>query len=550
MNRTPLARLLQRIHGAHRLAAERHVPIDEIDFGAAAVGTSPGNARTSRAQFIARLGAAGATAALATAMPVPGRAISRLLQRPRIVVIGGGLAGVTCAYRLWQAGVGASLFEANRALGGRTWTLRGFFDENQIAEHGGELISSEHVAVRQLAKELDLTLVDVNAAEPPGTDETYFMNGARYTLHEALRDYSRVFDALHDALQAAGYPTKWDHFTRAGFALDHMTVTQWIEQFVPGGNASNLGKLLGLACTSEYGADAQVQSALNLIYLLGFEPRGQLNLGGTDERFHIAGGNDQLVSIMASRLPQGSIDLETPLVALRRNAGGSYTCSFANGRAHFDVTADHVVLALPFTLLREVDFSKAGFNPLKTTSIERLDLGTNAKLHLQFSRRLWYDSGFDGASYSDRGYQGTWEVSRGQKGHAGILVDFTGGSTGRSYHAPAHAPASRDVALDFLAQLEPVFPGIGAAWNGKAFLDFWAADRWHRGSYSYYRTGQYTQFAGYEALRQGNVHFCGEHCSYEFQGYINGAAASGESAAQEVLRDIGAIRSTGSVLAK
>ncbi|MBV8280696.1 MAG: NAD(P)-binding protein, partial [Candidatus Eremiobacteraeota bacterium] len=52
----------------------------------------------------------------------------------RIAIVGGGLAGVTCAYRLRQAGIASTIYEAGGGLGGRTWTLRGFFDEGQTAE--------------------------------------------------------------------------------------------------------------------------------------------------------------------------------------------------------------------------------------------------------------------------------------------------------------------------------------------------------------------------------------------------------------------------------
>jgi monoamine oxidase len=532
MARTAIARLFARIHAAHQAAAQQGVPVDEIV-------DDRGVARPSRGQFLASLGAV----ATASVVPWPARAAFRFGSQPRIVIVGGGAAGITCAYRLWQRGVQATLYEANSALGGRTWTLRNFFDQGQVAEHGGEFISSEHAATRRLAAELGLTLVNVNKAEPPNVVDTNYFNGARYTMGQALRDYAAVFDPMHDALQAAGYPTTHNQHTRGGAMLDHMSVAQWVAQFVPGGTSSNIGKLLLTACVSEYGLDTDVQSALNLIYLLAFEKRGHLNLAGSDEAYHTVGGNDQYVSTMAGRLPAGTLHTDAPLVALRRNSDGSYACTFARGHTHFDVAADHVVLALPFTVLREVDFRLAGFDPTKTVAINGLGMGTNAKLHLQFTNRLWYQQGYSGAAYSDTGFQTTWEVSRAQTGTAGIIVDFPGGTGGASFHAPPHAPASTEVAMRFLSELEPVFPGITQAWNGKAFLDFWAADPWHRGSYSCYTVGQYTQFGGYERFRQGNVHFCGEHTSIAFQGYINGAVQTGENASEEVLDDLGLLRS-------
>jgi monoamine oxidase len=41
-----------------------------------------------------------------------------------------------------------------------------------------------------------------------------------------------------------------------------------------------------------------------------------------------------------------------------------------------------------------------------------------------------------------------------------------------------------------------------------------------------------------ERLRQGTCHFAGEHCSIDFQGYLNGAVETGERAAGEILGDL------------
>ena len=161
-------------------------------------------------------------------------------------------------------------------------------------------------------------------------------------------------------------------------------------------------------------------------------------------------------------------------------------------------------------------------------------MGTNSKLHLQFKRRLWNDLGCNGETYSDRGYQNTWEVSRGQAGASGILVDYTGGTIGASFGNGT--PSAR--AKGFLTQLEPVLPGATAQWNGKAALDFWKGYQWTKGSYSYWQVGQYTGFSGAEGERSGNCHFAGEHTSQDSQGYLNGAVETGERAAAEILADL------------
>ena len=38
-------------------------------------------------------------------------------------------------------------------------------------------------------------------------------------------------------------------------------------------------------------------------------------------------------------------------------------------------------------------------------------------------------------------------------------------------------------------------------------------------------------------MRQGNIHFAGEHCSINFQGFMEGGAEEGARAAGEIIGD-------------
>ena len=118
----------------------------------------------------------------------------------------------------------------------------------------------------------------------------------------------------------------------------------------------------------------------------------------------------------------------------------------------------------------------------------------------------------------------------GHPGAQGILVDYTGGTIGASLTGTPDAHART-----FLAQIEPVFPGISRKWNGKVTLDFWTAHPYTLGSYSYWKVGQYTAFSGVEGEAVGTCHFAGEHTSQDFQGYLNGAVETGYRAAAEIL---------------
>ena len=102
-------------------------------------------------------------------------------------MVGAGLAGLVSTYRLKQAGVNATLYEASSRIGGRCWTNRTTF-VGQIAEHGGELIDQYHKEIRGLAQELGLPLDNVLASEPSGTQPFYYFNGASYSVADAARD--------------------------------------------------------------------------------------------------------------------------------------------------------------------------------------------------------------------------------------------------------------------------------------------------------------------------------------------------------------------------
>ena len=460
--------------------------------------------------------------------------VARGATTPRVAIVGGGLAGLTTALRLKLAGVNATIYEASSRLGGRCHTGRGTFAEGQIFERGGELIDNGHIAMKQLAQELGLDLDNLVQAEAAGTEMVGYFAGHPYGVTAMTDDLKTMWQQLHKDTSAASYPTTYLSSTPRGRQLDQLSIAQWIDLYVPGGLTSQLGQMLDVAYNIEYGAETTDQSSLNMLYLLGYVGPGQFRtFGKSNEKFHVRGGNDLVVTRMAQQL-DGQIEVASELVAIAMTSGGGYTLTLRSGSGTRTATADHVVLALPFSILRLVDTSRAGFRPLKTRAIRELGMGTNSKLHLQFKQRFWASLGSNGETYSDRGYQSSWDVSRSQGGTSGILVDYTGGTIGAGFGSGT--PSSR--AKAFLGQLEPVLPGATAQWNGRAALDYWTGDQWTRGSYSYFKVGQYTAFAGVEGERSGNCHFAGEHTSQDSQGYLNGAVETGERAASEIVADL------------
>ena len=230
---------------------------------------------------------------------------------------------------------------------------------------------------------------------------------------------------------------------------------------------------------------------------------------------------------------------------IKRTSDVAYELAFqADGRAR-EVRADIVVLALPFAVLRGLEFAQAEFDALKQRAIQQLGRGRSGKLQLQFRSRFWNQPGkwgiSTGGSDADTGYQEGWDVTRAQAGASGILNFFSGGSvtdtmlTTRAFATQSNPLVVAD-ARRTLRQAEPVFPGVTREWIGKATQSLWHFNPLAQLSYSYYRVGQYTTFGGYEKARQGGVLFCGEHTSTDFQGFMEGGASEGKRAAREIAK--------------
>jgi monoamine oxidase len=537
MARTPLLRSLRQLMHDIRAAKSSGLPVDVVREERRIATT----ARISRRQFLAGAAVGGAALAL------PGTARASRSQ-PVVAIVGGGISGLTCALTLRDRGITSTVYEASGRVGGRMFSNSSTWAAGQVSEWGGEFIDTGHVTVRRLARRYGLGLEDMLAAEPEGSTETYFIDGRYYSKADADADFLEIADIVQADLDGAGFPTSYNDFTPLGAELDNLSVYEWIESRVPGGHSSPLGQLLDVAYATEYGADSTQQSSLNLLYLLAFQPdASKLSvLGESDQRFHIRGGNQRLPEAITDDLGCDVVRTGNRLTRLRQSAGGRYQLTFERGSRHFDVTADHVVLALPFAVLDQVDIDGAGFDALKRTAIHDLGRGRNGKISAQFQTRGWRGRGpwpgiANGTTYGEAGYQSSWETSRAQPGTQGILTLFSAGSVTDAMRstvpfATASDPRVRHDVERGLRQLDRVFPNL--QWNGRATESLFHLSPQARLSYSYFKVGQYTTFAGYEGVRQGQVYFCGEHTSQEFQGYMEGGASTGKATAISLARAI------------
>jgi monoamine oxidase len=156
----------------------------------------------------------GAGAAALAMVPFPLGCSSKSATAPRIVVVGAGLAGLSCAYELGRQGFDCAVYEANpERIGGRCWTSRDWA-AGQTAEHGGEFIDSRHTKMRTLAKRFGLELTDLYAEF--GSGRSRFWLDGELRQRSEMRGARQVFSrALERVAREVGNYTAADH-NRAG----------------------------------------------------------------------------------------------------------------------------------------------------------------------------------------------------------------------------------------------------------------------------------------------------------------------------------------------
>jgi len=472
-------------------------------------------------------------------------------QKTRIAIVGAGIAGLNAALTLQDAGLSCTLYEASNHIGGRMHSDDMTWGDGMVSEWCGEFIDSDHTTIRALAQRFGFKLVDLNEGTAKDAHSIRYYFTRFYQDDELAQAFQTLFPILQQQYREVGFPTTHTHFTETAFQLDNMSVYNWIARYVEGGHDTPLGHMLNGACTGFYGSDTHEQSALNLVYMFASreddededESATSRPLQGSSK---IVGGNQRLPQAIAATLPESTIRLNSTLTAIKKNSDDTVTLSFTTPTGSSDETYDSVLLTLPFSTLRHIEYQQAGFDALKQQAIEQLGYGTVSKLFLQFDTRYWYQDGpwphpFDGFAITDLPIQVLWDTSLGQTGEHGLLVDYMGGKYGATY-APSTAYSTtadservEKYAQNCLEQLEQVFPGISKHYTGKAALSYPTGDPHLLGSYSCWSVGQYTRFGGYEKVRQGPIHFAGEHCSTEWQGYMEGAAIEGKRAAQEII---------------
>lgn len=475
----------------------------------------------SRRQFLKTTGQAGLVMGVGGAFVGNDWLRRAFDDKEKIAIVGAGLAGLAAGIYLNNAGVKATLFEADKRAGGRVKSAHVFDGGKLTTEFGAEFIDTVHEDMFALLKMTDLEgkWLDMNTDTLPERD-TFFIEGRRRTLADLVAELNPVYHRI-------ARDKKHMKRTRCEAKFDRMSMAEYLQQLPI---SPWMRTLIEAAFIGENGREAGEQSALNLLGVFATEKNKFTPFGESDERFKVIGGNDQIPRRLAEKL-EGQIRFGHKLMAVKEKSNGSITLSFSDDGKTVEESFDAVVLAIPFTVLREVHLDLE-LPPIKKRVIQELGYGTNIKYILETRERAWRKNGAQGYLFNEVISNG-WDSSQLQQGNQGVgaYTVFYGGQQGKTAtRGTESAQHARCVPV-----LDTIFPGTQAALTGKEELVAWPTNPFVKASYSCFGPGQVTAFEGQAAAPVRNLYFAGEHCSADWWGFMNGAAETGRLAAQALL---------------
>jgi monoamine oxidase len=466
------------------------------------------------------LGAAGLAVAASDRVPFSAWRIASAQRPRRVVVVGGGLAGLVAAYELVEAGHDVVVLEAQLRPGGRVYTLRDPFADGLHAEAGAARIPDIHDLTRGYAARFGLPLVPFQPDQP----RRVYVRGRRFSESDT------------SAIEAAlGFDARERRAGRDRLLGDLLSnalprIGDWQSPGWPDAALRDLDRLTAAEYVRRRGASRALVQALDLgLGLLDeasmLEALRSLASEADVRRLDtIEGGNDRLPAAFATQLGP-RIRYGSPVVRLEQDER-AVRAIVEQGGTRVTVEGEYLICALPFTLLRRIDVAPR-FTPDKQRAIERLHYAAVSRVYLQSAARYWTAAGESGFAITDHPME-VFDATYGQPGTRGILMAYTRGPLAARV---ASMPSAARITWG-LQELGKVYPGLNTHFEG-GISWCWSEAPWARGAFALHTPGQLTSLYPVGTRPEGRIHFAGEHLS-PWPGWMQGALASGLRVAREV----------------
>src|SRR5262245_39423005 len=222
-------------------------------------------------------------------------------------------------------------------------------------------------------------------------------------------------------------------------------------------------------------------------------------LDGSPSRWSkIKGGSDMLPKAFAQRL-KDRIRYGSPVVRIEQDELSARAVFLENGARH-TLSADRILCAVPFSLLRNIELP-ASFPERKLNIIKTLRYDSVSRAYLQTWKRPWEERGLSGFALTNDAGE-IWQPTWNQPGPRGILMTYA--RPGAAERIAAMKDNGRISTT--LTQLDQWFPGLREDFERGA-AKCWMEDEWSRGAWSFVGPRDYVA----ASAPVGRIHFAGEH---------------------------------------
>lgn len=421
-------------------------------------------------------------------------------KQTRVIVIGGGFAGLAAAYALKQKNIDVTVLESRNRIGGRVFSHTIDPKENLVVELGAEWVGNSHERVRALCGEFNIPLLN-------NQFDTHLIYQNQYTKANAW-DYSEnwkpKFQALLDGYKQLNESQKeqldgiswWRYLVNNGCEGKDLIIRELLDSTDFGESIRHVSAMVAL---SEY-AESSEKNEMDL---------------------KMQGGNTQLAKKLAEKIGTDHILTGHSVQRIEQKDNVIVTCE--NGKTF---EADRLICAIPTFAIKKIQWEPA-LPDEQAQAINQLLYARINKNAILFKDRFWKDESFD--LITDQTPQYFYHATKNQKSKKGALISYTIGDK-------AELIANQDDAWrkDMLHQtLNPHFRGVRKRIESQANY-YWGTDKLSQGAYAIYGINQWHTLRPILQKPFLKTSFAGEHLA-DWQGFMEGAVATGEAAAVEAL---------------